>query len=99
MLQKNALLILTDSGGLQEEACILQTPCVTLRENTERPETVNVSANIIAGISEKGILNACSKQAINLKDWENPFGNGQTSKKIIELTTQFLRSKTQSNNS
>ena len=48
-LQSSARLVMTDSGGLQEEACILGVPCVTLRENTERPETVAIGANRLAG--------------------------------------------------
>ncbi|AGF96608.1 UDP-N-acetylglucosamine 2-epimerase [Methanosarcina mazei Tuc01] len=51
-LESGARLILTDSGGVQEEACILRVPCVTLRDNTERPETVDVGANLIAGCGD-----------------------------------------------
>ena len=47
-LEANARLALTDSGGVQEETCILGVPCVTLRENTERPETVDVGANPVS---------------------------------------------------
>ena len=46
---KNSEIVFTDSGGIQKEACILNVPCITLRENTERPNTVEVGANRIVG--------------------------------------------------
>ncbi|MCX6005497.1 MAG: UDP-N-acetylglucosamine 2-epimerase (non-hydrolyzing), partial [Chloroflexi bacterium] len=49
VLESNAKLVLTDSGGVQEESCILNVPCVTLRDNTERMETIELGSNIIAG--------------------------------------------------
>ena len=52
-LESEARLVLTDSGGVQEECCILGVPCVTLRKNTERPETVEVGANILAGTKKR----------------------------------------------
>jgi UDP-N-acetylglucosamine 2-epimerase (non-hydrolysing) len=48
-LTSQAALILTDSGGLQEEATVLKVPCLTLRENTERPVTVTVGTNVVVG--------------------------------------------------
>jgi UDP-N-acetylglucosamine 2-epimerase (non-hydrolysing) len=48
-LESNARLVLTDSGGVQEETCILGVPCVTLRDNTERPEILGVKSNVLAG--------------------------------------------------
>ena len=77
-------LILTDSGGLQEEACILGVPCVTLRDNTERPETVDVGANVLAGTDQNRII-ASSKQILETDDcWNNPYGEGKSSESIIE---------------
>jgi UDP-N-acetylglucosamine 2-epimerase (non-hydrolysing) len=55
-LQAEAAMILTDSGGIQEEACVLGTPCVTLRDNTERPETVDIGSNTLAGTDSETIL-------------------------------------------
>jgi len=84
-LQKNSKLVLTDSGGIQEETTILKIPCVTLRHNTERPESVHVGANIIAGTSPEKILK-CAKIMIKRKrNWRNPFGNGKTAKKIVDI--------------
>ena len=54
-LEENARLILTDSGGLQEEGCILGTPCVTLRDNTERQETVTAGAQADSCFSDRGL--------------------------------------------
>ncbi len=83
-LQKNASLIITDSGGLQEEACILNTPCVTVRENTERPETVDVGANIIAGIRHQSILESINIMLHKEINWSNPFGDGTSASKIVK---------------
>lgn len=55
---KGAAFVLTDSGGLQEETTVLGVPCVTIRENTERPVTVEVGTNYLAGTSPEAILAA-----------------------------------------
>jgi UDP-N-acetylglucosamine 2-epimerase (non-hydrolysing) len=57
-LWSGAEAVLTDSGGLQEETTALGVPCVTLRENTERPVTIQLGSNVLAGTSVKGILDA-----------------------------------------
>ena len=81
-VESGAKLILTDSGGVQEEACILKVPCVTLRDNTERPETVDVGANSIAGSGEMIIESARKMIKSNLQ-WENPYGNGNAAELIL----------------
>lgn len=83
-LQKNAGLVLTDSGGLQEESCILGVPCVTLRENTERPETIEAGANVLAGWKRDSIVRAVEKMLGSKKRWEQPFGDGRAASRIIE---------------
>ncbi len=60
-LWKDAEMVLTDSGGLQEETTALGVPCVTIRENTERPITVELGTNVLAGTSREGILKACAE--------------------------------------
>ncbi len=83
-LEQNAALVLTDSGGVQEETCILQVPCVTLRDNTERPETVEVGANLLAGAEPHRILE-CAEAMLNKKGgWPNPFGDGHAAEKIVQ---------------
>jgi len=84
-LESGAKLILTDSGGVQEEACILKVPCVTLRDNTERPETVDVGANLIAGCGEN--ILECSRKMIESNcEWENPYGNGNAASLTLHNT-------------
>lgn len=84
-LQENAFLIVTDSGGLQEESCILEKKCAVIRENTERPEAVDVGGCILVGNSD------CDKIVLNVdillkKDvrWSNPFGDGLSGQNIIK---------------
>jgi UDP-N-acetylglucosamine 2-epimerase (non-hydrolysing) len=84
-LEENAKLVFTDSGGVQEETCIIGVPCITLRDNTERPETVDVGSNIIAGTNPENILKSVSIMLDRKKGWENPFGEGNSGKKIIDI--------------
>jgi UDP-N-acetylglucosamine 2-epimerase (non-hydrolysing) len=84
-LENNARLVLTDSGGVQEEACILKIPCVTLRDNTERPETLNVGANVLAGTSSEKILDCAKFMITRANDWGNPFGDGKAGERIVKI--------------
>lgn len=89
-LESEARLILTDSGGVQEEACTLGVPCVTLRDNTERPETIEVGSNVLAGASPDRILE-CTEFMLNKENnWENPFGNGTAGRSIVKILEQTL---------
>ncbi|MGD0577056.1 MAG: UDP-N-acetylglucosamine 2-epimerase (non-hydrolyzing), partial [Candidatus Staskawiczbacteria bacterium] len=87
-LEANAKLAITDSGGVQEEACILKVPCVTLRDNTERPETIEVGANVLAGADPDKILQSVKKMISKKNNWKNPFGDGESSVKIIKSILQ-----------
>jgi UDP-N-acetylglucosamine 2-epimerase (non-hydrolysing) len=84
-LEGKAKLILTDSGGVQEEACILKTPCLTLRDNTERPETVLVGANIVTGVDPNAIFRGIEELLKREKNWSNPYGEGRSGRRIIEI--------------
>jgi len=85
-----ALVVLTDSGGIQEEACILHTPCVTLRDNTERPETIEVGANVIAGNSPVDMLAATREMLMREASWPVPFGDGRAAERIIDAVVPFV---------
>ena len=88
-LESDAKLILTDSGGIQEEACILRIPCVTLRDNTERPETLEVGSNALAGANSQKILSTTQKMIKKNQKWGNPFGDGKAGEKIIKILSEI----------
>ena len=83
-LESRAKMILTDSGGIQEEACVLGVPCVTLRDNTERPETLEVGANVLAGTKPAEIVEKTRLMLSKSNRWKNPFGDGTAGQKIVE---------------
>ena len=82
----DARLVLTDSGGVQEEACTLRVPCVTLRANTERPETVDVGANVLCDLtSPKQLEIAVDTMLARPRTWRNPFGDGKAGERVADL--------------
>ncbi len=97
-LLNSSRLVLTDSGGIQEEACILGVPAVTLRDNTERPETLEVESNRLAGTDPEKILQEALRQLNRTQpEWVNPYGDGQAARRIAEITIQALKAGVQLN--
>lgn len=84
-LESNAKLIMTDSGGMQEEACILGVPCVTLRDNTERPETIDAGCNMLSGTDPKSILSSAEQMVAKKSIKKNPFGDGKATERIMKV--------------
>lgn len=85
-LQCSADLVLTDSGGIQEEACVLRVPCVTLRPNTERPETLRVGASVLHPDPDaKSLVRAMHDMMQRPRTWENPFGDGKTARHVLDI--------------
>ena len=85
-LMSEAKFIFTDSGGIQEEACIIKKPCLTLRFNTERPETIEVGANKLVDHNIDKMQEAIDYfNSLDSFNWSNPFGDGNTSQKIINI--------------
>jgi UDP-N-acetylglucosamine 2-epimerase (non-hydrolysing) len=89
-LQQYARVILTDSGTVNEEACLLKVPSVSIRASTERPETVKCGANIISGYKTEDIIR-CYNLALNSnRDWEIPVG--YLIKDVSDRVVKFLLS-------
>lgn len=93
----SARLVVTDSGGVQEESAILGTPCVTVRNNTERPETIAEGVGLLANIETRAILSAFQHV---LADWErfarpapHLYGDGRAGEKIANACAEFLAAR------
>jgi UDP-N-acetylglucosamine 2-epimerase (non-hydrolysing) len=90
-LEEGARLLLTDSGGVQEEGCILGVPCVTLRTTTERPETLHVGANALAGHDPRAIERLSAAMLRRPRRWKNPFGDGRASERMFAVMMEARR--------
>lgn len=91
-LQRNAKIILTDSGGVQKEAYFNKKPCITLREETEWVELVDAGVNKITGMKEKKIISAINA-FVNFKyptNITNLYGHGKASEKIAKVIIKAL---------
>ena len=87
-----AHVVLTDSGGIQEETTILGVPCITMRNNTERPITVQIGTNIIAGTRGRDIIKAyCSLPLSSVRSPRcPPLWDGKASKRILDVLEQHI---------
>lgn len=96
-LMSHSKLLLTDSGGIQEEAITLDIPCVTLRYNTERPETIDAGGNILAGTLEEEITSNIKNILDNpevykkMSEAPNPYGNGNSAKLICDAIDDLYK--------
>ncbi len=94
-LLKHSSFVVTDSGGIQEEAITLKVPCLTVRETTERWETISLGSNFLVG-SDPLLIGYHAKMILetNLREkvqkLENPYGDGRSSEKIIEILRKKL---------
>jgi UDP-N-acetylglucosamine 2-epimerase (non-hydrolysing) len=91
-LQSEARVVLTDSGGIQEETTVLGVPCVTLRENTERPVTVSEGTNILAGTSREGILRAFDEALEMPRGARTPlYWDGKAAERVVGILAAACR--------
>ena len=90
-LLKESKGVITDSGGVQEETTVLGVPCITLRSNTERPETITLGTNELIGEDEVSLTKAL--RAINNGTWKKgsipPLWDGKTGQRIVDILEQM----------
>ncbi|MDQ0162500.1 non-hydrolyzing UDP-N-acetylglucosamine 2-epimerase [Aeribacillus alveayuensis] len=90
IIENEAKVILTDSGGIQKEAYLLQVPCITIRDETEWVETVQSGWNQLTSANTQNILNTLFNMKIP-KEYPHLFGDGHTKEKIIDILTNRKR--------
>jgi UDP-N-acetylglucosamine 2-epimerase (non-hydrolysing) len=100
-LMRRSDLLLTDSGGIQEEGPSLGKPVVVMREKTERPEAVEAGTALLAGVDEDTLVNVVSgllddpQERLRMSRIHNPYGDGRASQRIADAALRFFRSAPQ----
>ena len=93
-LMASARVVLTDSGGVQEETTALGVPCITIRENTERPITIDLGSNHLAGVTRAGILAAYAEALASGQAARRPPGwDGQAAGRVVDAIADWLEAK------
>lgn len=97
LLEKAALCLLTDGGGVQEECCVLGTPVLILKSATQRPCVVAVGAATICGLDQARLVYEVQalRQSLTPRRWQNPFGHGDSAKQIIMILEMQLTKQIQ----
>jgi len=99
-LMKNAALVVTDSGGIQEETTCLAVPCVTVRENTERPVTVTQGTNVIAGTKAENIRRVVNDQMHSRKESRIPEKwDGKAAARIVQTIADRFQQRNEATSS
>lgn len=90
-LMSNSAVVLTDSGGIQEETTVLGVPCLTVRDNTERPATIEEGTNMLAGTNKESILDAWRQLKRNPKQGRVPkYWDGGASARCVEVLRTYF---------
>ena len=91
-LQKNAAFVITDSGGIQEESTYLGVPCFTLRNNTERPVTVQLGTNILVGTHIENLKNEVNKFLNGERKQASipPLWDGKAAQRIAGIVNELM---------
>lgn len=86
-LQKHAMCVITDSGTVQEESCIFRVPAVTIRQSTERPETVKCGSNVVSGLDPQRIAKSVELMVQTDRNWNSPEGyeDANVSDKVVHF--------------
>ncbi len=93
-LMSESKLVITDSGGIQEETTILGIPCLTVRENTERPITITEGTNVLVGTDTNGILNGYRESLSTPKLHARPrLWDGKACERIVRILLNSLQRK------
>lgn len=98
-LMNQSYIIMTDSGGIQEEAPSIGKPVLVMRDTTERPEAVNAGTVILVGTDKEKIIRECNELLRNTKKYQsmsalhNPYGDGNASNRIVEFMMKINKGK------
>jgi len=98
-LLAKASMVLTDSGGVQEEACLLGVPTLTLRYNTERPETVLAGTNVVVGVEAERVVETALKildvrgEIVKRRGCNNMLGDGRAGERIAGILKDYVEGK------
>ena len=89
-LLKNSFFVISDSGGIQEECCLLKIKLITLRTSTERQETISIGCNILSKVENDKMLKTIEYMIKKKPKWINPYGYGKISSNMCDIIKNLI---------